>query len=312
MSTGLASPLGGVLPVLSVPFTEGWSIDEPALRAEMDWLFSLGVDGVVVGMVSEILRMDVGMRRDLAEVVVASAEGRGASVIGVGAESTPLAVELAAHAARLGATAVMVNGPLTSVADDDALEAYFRAIADATGDTPVVVQDASGYVGRPLATGLLLSLLDSYGATKIQFKPEAEPLGPRMGELIAATGGRARVFDGSGGRALVETHVRGAVGTMPGPDLAWAIVPLWDALQRGDLDRADALGAAVSAVLSHTTSLDSYIAVEKHLLVQQGVITSARALGPTGFRLDPTTVAEVDRLVERLRAVVSETIGEQR
>lgn len=299
-----ALSLSGVLPVLSLPFDENWQLDAPTLRREIDWLLELGCDGVVTGMVTEILRLDAAEREHLAEIVVSHVAGRGASVIAVGAESTQGATQLASHAARIGATGIMVNAPITSSASPAELETYFQEVAGASEALPVVIQDASGYVGRPLPIELMVGLLDRYGADKAQFKPEAVPLGPRVSELIDASGGRARVFEGSGGLALVESVRRGAVGSMPGPDVAWAIVDMWRALQGGDLDRADEVGAGVAALLSHVSTLDTYIAVEKRLLVEQGIFNSARQLGPGLTGLDPVTSEEVVRLMHRLQRIV--------
>ncbi|MBZ2194745.1 dihydrodipicolinate synthase family protein [Occultella gossypii] len=297
-------PLGGVLPVLSLPFDEHWQIDKNALARQIDWLLELGCDGVVIGMVSEILRLDLAERERFAELVVSQVGDRGATVIAVSAESTRGATRLAAHASAIGASAVMANAPVTSLAATRSLESHFVAIAEASEDLAVVVQDASGYLGTPLPLDLMLSLLDRYGPEKTQFKPEATPLGPRLTELIDASGGRARVFEGTGGLALVESARRGAVGTMPGPDIAWAIVAIWRALQAGDLGRADEVGAGVAALLSHVSTLDSYVAVEKHLLVEQGVLDSARRLGPGPEGLDPITIEETVRLMHRLRRIV--------
>ena len=51
-------------------------------------------------------------------------------------------------------------------------------------------------------------------------------------------------------------------------------------------------------------SLDAFVAIEKHLLVAQGIIPSARRRRPLGYEPDPETLAEVDRLVGRLRETV--------
>ncbi len=61
--------LHGVLPVLHTPFTEDGSIDVEILHREIDWAFDVGADGVVVAMVSEVLRLGYAGRRKLAELV---------------------------------------------------------------------------------------------------------------------------------------------------------------------------------------------------------------------------------------------------
>jgi len=49
---------------------------------------------------------------------------------------------------------------------------------------------------------------------------------------------------------------------------------------------------------------DAFVAIEKYLLVKQGIFPSARRRGPLGYEPDPETLAEVDRLVTRLREAV--------
>lgn len=301
--TGLA----GVLPVISTPFDAGWQIDFPALHREIEYLLESGVDGVVIAMVSEILRLTDEERKTLAEEVVAAISGRGKTVVSVGHESTDRAMRLVEHAVGIGADAVMANPPLTVPSlSNGQLVAYYSAIADAAGELPLIVQDASGYIGTPLDLASMVELWRRYGPQKVQFKPEAEPLGARLSRLLELTDGEARVFEGTGGSALVDNYQRGVVGTLPGPDLVWALVPLWDALVRKDLDVAYRIQEGLAPVLNLVSGLDSYVAIEKHLLVRQGVFRDARQRQPVGFELDHQTRGELDRLVDRLESVISE------
>ena len=48
------------------------------------------------------------------------------------------------------------------------------------------------------------------------------------------------------------------------------------------------------------TSLDAFLAVEKHLLVRQGIFKNTIVRGPVGFQLDEETRREVDRLFDRM------------
>jgi dihydrodipicolinate synthase/N-acetylneuraminate lyase len=148
------------------------------------------------------------------------------------------------------------------------------------------------------------SLFDQFGQ-RVCFKPEAAPIGPRLTELHQATGGQARVFEGSGGIALVDGYHRGIVGTMPGADLIDAIVALWRALQAGDASEADRVWQPLAALVSLQHSLDAFLAIEKYLLVKQGVFSNAIVRGPVGYALDEPTRREVDRLFELLTAAVA-------
>lgn len=298
----MGSDLAGVFPVFQTPFDADDSVDAAVLEAEIEWMYGHGINGIVMAMVSEVIRLSDPERRELAELACRLGGPHGPVVVSVGAESTPVAVGLARHAEGAGAAAVMAIPPMSVAVADDELFGYYRALLDAI-DIPVIVQDASGYVGRPMSIRMQANLLDSY-PEHVLFKPEAIPIGPRLTELREATGGAARVFEGSGGISLVDSYRRGIAGTMPGAEVCWAIVALWKALTDGDQERIDAINGPLSSLISLQTSLDSFIAVEKHLLVHQGVFASARVRGPVGYRLDSETAAEVDRVFDLLQAAV--------
>ena len=292
--------LYGVFPVLQTPFDDLGQMDETCLRREVDWVFEAGAAGVTVAMVSEILRLEHDERRELAGLVCDAAAARGPVVISVGAESTAVAVRLAEHAQAVGAAAVMAIPPVSVTASEAELYDYYEALLTST-ELPVVVQDASSYVGSHLPIGVMARLHESH-PERVYFKPEAQPLGPRLSALLAATSGCARALDGSGGVALIETHRRGLVGSMPAADVCWAVVRMWRALEKGDYDSAYQVSLPLSALLAVQTSLDSYIAVEKYLLVKQKVFESRERRGPLEFKLDEITTAHVDKLFGMLQA----------
>ena len=295
--------LAGVLPVFQLPFHDDESIDWQTLEEELHWLLDCGSQGVVMAMVSEVLRLSTEERRLTAEFVCRTLANRGATVISVGAESSHTAVDLAKHAESCNATAVMAIPPLSIALGSDEQVSYFRRIIDAIG-IPVIVQDASGYVGRPMPVSTLSELLDRYGPQRVLFKPEATPIGPNLTLLRDATSGRARVFEGSGGIALVDSYRRGIVGTMPGADLILALVALWKALVAGDEQRIYQLSLPLSSLVAMQTGLDGFLAVEKYLLKRQGIFKNTVVRGPVGFQLDEGTRSEVDRLFERLMQAI--------
>lgn len=291
-------PVAGVLPVFQTPFHDDESIDYGTLEREIAWLFDRGADGVVMAMVSELLRLSSEEREQLAAAACRAGRDRGVVVISVGAEATILAERYARQAEAAGAHAVMAIPPVSIAAMTSDVLAYYERIIRATA-LPVVVQDASGYVGRPMPVDLLARLLSEFG-DRILFKPEATPIGPRLSELRDATNGKARVFEGSGGIALVDSFRRGIVGTMPGADLVDGIVALWRALQSGDEGRVYALSLPISSLVALQSGLDGFLAVEKYLLVKQGVFENTIVRGPRNFELDEETRREVDRLFEQV------------
>jgi len=292
------SKLSGVLPVFQTPYRDDESIDVSTLRRQIEWLYDCGADGIVLAMVSEVLRLDSDERRQLAELACRFGRDRGDVIISVGAESARLAENYAKHAEACGASAVMAIPPVCVALGEDELIRYYQRIINATS-LPVIVQDASGYVGRPMSVALQARLMREFGGPhKVMFKPEATPIGPRLSALRDATDGKARIFEGTGGIALVDSFRRGIVGTMPGADLIRAIVALWRALRAGDDRRAYQISLPVSSLIAMLSSLDGFLAVEKYLLVKQGIFHNTLVRGPVGYTLDDETRREVDRLFE--------------
>lgn len=297
--------LQGVFPVFQTPYRDDESIDYDILQREIEWLFECGSDGIVMAMVSEMLRLGDQERRDLCEASCRFAKGRGGVILSVGAESTPIAVEYAKHAQGCGAAAVMAIPPVSIGATENELGDYYERIVQAIS-IPVIIQDASGYVGKPMSISFQAEMLNRFGAERILFKPEATPIGPRLSELRDATNGKAHIFEGTGGISLVDSYRRGIAGTMPGADLIKGLVALYKALEAGDEQRIYQLSFPISAIVSMQNSLDAFLAIEKHLLVKQGIFQNTIVRGPKAYLPDKETIAEVDRLFDLLTAVLNE------
>ena len=292
--------LAGVLSVLQTPFDVNDEIDELVLRKEIDWVIGNGADGVTTGMVSEILKLHPAERMKLHEIVCDSVDpAKSSTTLSCGAESTKQAMAYTKHAQSLGASAVMINAPVLSDLNDEQIYGYFSEIFHAT-EIPIVVQDASGYVGRQLSTSLQVKLFENF-QSRIYFKPEAPPIGIRLSAFMAETGGQARVLEGSAGGALVDTFRRGVIGTMPGAEVSWAIVSLWKALVTSDQAKADAINGPLAILISLQHSLDAYLGVEKYLLLRQGIFTNQLMRQPFAYEFDTQTKDLIDRLFALLK-----------
>jgi 4-hydroxy-tetrahydrodipicolinate synthase len=259
-------------------------------------------------MVSEILRLTSDERLDLTRRLVDLAARRGAVFAAVGAESIQQALVYAKAAENAGCDAVMAVPPVTTRLPEAALIDYFRALAEGVSLT-LIVQDASGYVGQAIPLSVYVQLLERYGPEKIVFKPEAAPIGPNLSALRDATGGKARIFEGSGGILLVDSYRRGIAGTMPGMEMLAGVVALWRALARGDEAAVYRLYYPICAVvaLQLQAGLDGFLAIEKYLLHRQGILATTRRRRPYAWELDRETAAEVDRLIAQLHTALAET-----
>lgn len=297
----MSKKLSGVLPIVHVPFLSNEDIDLPTLKGEIDWIYSQGAHGLGSGMVSELLRLTVEERITLTKAMVDFTAGRGATFAGVSAESTRQAMVYARAADQAGCDGIMAVPPLTTGLPDNAVLDHFRALAEGVS-VPLIVQDASGYVGKAIPLSIYIRLLELYGPEKILFKPEASPIGPNLSALRDASQGKAQIFEGSGGILLIDSYRRGIAGTMPGVDLLDGIVGIWNALQRKDDRAAYALYFPVCAIvaLQLQAGLDGFLAIEKHILHKRGIFPNTFRRKPYSWEMDQETAHEVDRLMKLL------------
>jgi 4-hydroxy-tetrahydrodipicolinate synthase len=291
----------GVIPILHIEYTGDDSISLTSLEREIDWIYQVGVDGCAIALATDTLRLARPERLALIDVVAQLNAGRGSIVASVSAGTTAEAMEYGRAAARAHYDAIMSTPPLTG----GAVEQHFFQLADEI-DLPLIVQDASAYVGDPMTIEFQVSLIERYGSEKILYKPERTPIGPNVSRLNQATGGAARIFDGSGGAYLIDTFRRGITGVMPGCDLIDAVVPLWRALVRGDDEVAYSLYSPILAllVIQMQAGLDGFISIERYIMKRRGIFTSDRMRSPDAWVPDVPTRAEIDRLLARLRAAV--------
>jgi 4-hydroxy-tetrahydrodipicolinate synthase len=296
--------LAGVFNVISTPIDNSDEIDQKTLKREIDWLIKCGSNGAVLAMVSEVLRFSASERRKQWQLSLEYLSDRIPLVVSVGAESAAIAVGLAKDAQKDGATAVMATPPSAFVASADEVKSYYQRIIEAV-DITVIVQDASNYLGAPIELETYVELIDKYGDERVQFKPEAKPVKERLEQLNKISNNRARVFEGQGGIDLLDTHPLGVKGTMPGAEVPWAIVGLWNALENKDLTTAQAIHTPLAKLISYQTTLDAYVAVEKYLLVKQGVFINTNQRGPVGFKLDEQTKSKIDLAYSELAAAIT-------
>lgn len=299
-----SNQLKGVFNVVSIPLNNEDQIDQSVLKKEIDWLIKCGCDGLVLAMVSEVLRFSAQERRVMWQKTLEYLQGRKPLVVSVGAESSAIAVELAKQAAFDGAAAVMATPPSAFKATASEVKKYYQSIIEAV-DIPTIVQDASNYLGEPIQLETYVELIDKYGENRVQFKPEAKPVAQRLDQLNKLSSNRAKVFEGQGGVDLLQTHPLGVKGSMPGAEIPWAIIELWRSLEQGNLDKAKQIHQPVARLVALQTSLDAYIAVEKYLLVKQGVFINTNQRGPVGFKLDKQTTESIEAAYEDLTKVVT-------
>jgi 4-hydroxy-tetrahydrodipicolinate synthase len=128
----------GSMPALVTPF-KGGRIDEEALRALVDWQIESGSRGLVpVGTTGESPTLSHDEHKRVVEIVVAQAKGRVPVIAGAGSNNTAEAIDLAVHAEKAGADAVLVVTPYYNRPTQEGMYQHFKAVNDAIG-LPIII-----------------------------------------------------------------------------------------------------------------------------------------------------------------------------
>ncbi|HEY1979526.1 MAG TPA: 4-hydroxy-tetrahydrodipicolinate synthase [Xanthobacteraceae bacterium] len=133
----------GSFTALVTPFKNG-SVDEKAFRDFVEWQIAEGTNGLVpVGTTGESPTLSHDEHKNVVEWCVDQAHGRVPVVAGAGSNSTKEAVDLAQHAEKAGADAVLVVTPYYNKPTQDGLYAHYKAINDAIG-IPILIYNIPG------------------------------------------------------------------------------------------------------------------------------------------------------------------------
>jgi dihydrodipicolinate synthase/N-acetylneuraminate lyase len=155
--------LRGALAAALTPLKDaGEALDEMAVAPYVDFLAAGGVDGLLaLGTTGEGFLLPVEQRRRAAQLFVEAGRGRLQVAVHCGAQSTWDTVELAAHAADLGADAVAVMAPPYFTLDDAELLAHFSAAARAAEPTPFYVYEFAARSGYAVPVSVLQQLRET-------------------------------------------------------------------------------------------------------------------------------------------------------
>ncbi|OQR63245.1 4-hydroxy-tetrahydrodipicolinate synthase [Streptomyces maremycinicus] len=155
-----APAFGRALCAMVTPFTGTGALDLDGARLLADRLVSAGCDGLVLsGTTGESPTTSDAEKAELVAAVREAVGDRASIVAGVGTSDTRHTLALARAAEKAGADGVLVVSPYYSRPPQDALEAHFREVADASG-LPVMLYDIPGRTGTRIEPDTMLRLAE--------------------------------------------------------------------------------------------------------------------------------------------------------
>lgn len=204
------APLRGCGTALITPFTAAGEVDEPALRALVEWQISEGIDFLVpCGSTGEAATLDLQEHLRVVAITAEVAAGRVAVVGGAASNDTKKAIALSKAVIEAGATHLLHASPMYSRPPQRGILQHFVAIASAVS-RPVVLYNVPSRTGSNMdaSTTLTLSAHPNIVAMK-----EASGNLPQIEEILRNRPDGFSVF--SGDDALtVQLMARGANGVI--------------------------------------------------------------------------------------------------
>jgi dihydrodipicolinate synthase/N-acetylneuraminate lyase len=154
--------LRGALAAAVTPLRDsGEALDEDVFSPYVEFLAAGGVDGLLaLGTTGEGFLLPLEQRLRAAQLFVEAARGRLQVAVHCGAQSTWDTVELAAHAADIGADAVAVMAPPYFTLDEQELLGHLATAARACAGTPFYVYEFAARSGYPVPVSVLERLRD--------------------------------------------------------------------------------------------------------------------------------------------------------
>lgn len=273
----------GVSPAMATPLlNNSYQVNLAVVPQLVAFLAEKGVKGLFVGgTTGEGVLLDLDERKKLHEAAVTAVNGRIPVLVHVGARRTDEAVDLARHAAEIGADAVAAVTPFFYGMHDDGLFAYYQAIADAVPTMPLFGYDiphmAVNGIGPELAVRLCEEIPSMAGLKCSNANARA------VGRLVEALPEDRLLFAGNEGIALaslamgVDGLISGLSTAVPEP-----FVALTQAFAAGDIEEARRQQRLINRLLTKVPAGERLGAI-KSVLVSRGI-----PVGTTGPTLPPS------------------------
>ncbi len=276
---------------LITPFKNG-RVDEAALRKLIDFQIENGTSVLVpCGTTGESATLSYEEHDRVIEITVEQANKRAKVLAGTGSNSTDEAIQLTAHAKKIGADGALLINPYYNKPTQEGLYQHFKAIAAAV-DIPLVLYNIPGRTGVNMSveTTARLSKIDSIVGIK-----EASGSLTHASEIITACDKDFALYSGEDALNW-PLYAIGAQGTI---SVTANILPrkcaeLWDAYQKKEIDRCKSLH-------------DELLSINQTLFIETNPIPIKTALAWMGycseeFRLPLVAMSKENQ--EKLKAVM--------
>ena len=299
MNSSKGLKIKGVITALLTPFVNG-EVNEQALRDHVDFQIENGVHAIFpCGTMGEGPLMTAKQRRRVAEIVIDQAGGKVPIIVHVGSIDTATVLKLAKHAEDAGGDAVSSICPYYFPHDRVSIINHYKSLAEAT-NLPVFIYNNPGLTKFNITPEMMEEIAKAPNVVGV--KDSSRSLS-QITEIIGLLGENFTVLIGGSWLLLPALAVgaRGCVSSISNifPNM---VVGLYNAFQRGDLQRARVINQKIMAIRK-ILGRGPYISTHKEALKFLG-----HELGSVLKPLREMTEKERKQLQESLKGYISSTV----
>jgi 4-hydroxy-tetrahydrodipicolinate synthase len=233
----------GSMVAIVTPMLDDGSVDYASLEKLIEFHIEAGTNGIVsVGTTGESATLDVHEHGDVIKFTIEQVRKRIPVIAGTGANATAEAIELTAHAHKVGADACLLVTPYYNKPTQEGLYQHFKAVADAV-NVPQIVYNVPGRTALDMtpSTTARLSMLPNIVGIKEAFGDVA-----RIKELLSVCEEGFLVLTGDDATAR-ESMLAGGHGDI---SVTANVVPkqmaeMCAAAMAGNREKADSIDAQI-------------------------------------------------------------------
>jgi 2-keto-3-deoxy-L-arabinonate dehydratase len=257
----------GIYPMLYAFFNAQGRLDHDATRRQVSAFVRNGANGMaVLGLATEVSKLEDVERRQLVEWVAEELDGRLPLAVTINAATVQAQVEFAKFAKSLGASWVILQPPPERNVAENFFIKFFGSVADRV-DLPIAVQNAPEYLGVGLTPEGVNTLHRNHSNFRI-LKGEGPVVTIRR--FIEQTEGRIAVFNGRGGLELTDNLRAGCAGMIPATDTFDWQARIFELMRAGKQQEAEAIYRDIlPAIVFTMQSLDTLVCYGKRLAARR-------------------------------------------
>ena len=299
----------GIYPVLYAFWDRDGRIDREQMRLQVEHCIAAGAHGIaVLGLVTEVHKMDVNERLELVELVGELIGGRIPYAVTVGEPTVAGQIAFSRAARAAGADWVILQPPSIKGFSEKQLIGFFGQVADGLDGLGVGIQNNPVNLDVFLSVPGLVALARNYPNITLL---KGEGYSADIARVIAETGGHFDVFGGHGGKEFPALMRSGGAGLIPAPDCLPVQVRMFELFRQNTpaaLAEAERLHKEILPLIVYMThAVPTLLTYGKRLFAAKlGIldpVDRSPAAEPTAFGLSETKRfgEELDILERSLR-----------